>query len=124
MTAMDAIDEIIAIEVAHFGAPLRCRLRLFAEPGSLPVAVVTELAENPGASITNAAESIWRALARRLDTSNFALVEHYGPESYADGPEGETFDLVTVREGVPNWFHLPAFSVEEAVLEAREGPAP
>ena len=101
------VDEVIAI---HSGVrwrppqPTTCRLRLYEGTGRPPVAVVTELARNLGLSITNGAEYVWRALAQRLDTTHFVLIEHYGPESFDHPHEPDTFDVVTVdAAGEPSW---------------------
>lgn len=40
--------------------PTRCRLRLYERQGEPPVAVVTELADNPGLSVTTAGEHVRR----------------------------------------------------------------
>jgi hypothetical protein len=101
------LDEVIEV-ASNPGLTTRCRLRLFRSAGGRQVAVVTELAENTGASVTNAAEDVWRALARRLDTTRFTMVEHYGPESGHAGAGEETFDVVTVANGKPGWQPITA----------------
>jgi hypothetical protein len=80
-----------------------CRLRVYRQPGMARLLMVaTERADNPGASITNAAEGLWsRAWAEFMpDHGKPPLAfEHYGAESYPGGrPEGETVDLVEFRE--------------------------
>lgn len=102
------LDEVIDVAAAAHGLATRCRLRLFRGADGRPLAVVTELAENTGASVTNAAEDVWRALARRLDTTRFTLIEHYGRESGAAGGGEETFDVVTVTNGKPGWRSITA----------------
>ena len=113
------LDEVIDIDpgVRTWGGPTRRRLRLFRGAGGGPVALVTELAENRGLSVTNAAEHVWRALARRFDTTSFTMVEHYGPESYVDGRDGETFDVVTVINGPPRWQPIGANGLRRLVDE-------
>lgn len=96
----------IADEYLHFQAwPNRpasfARMRVYSHAGQT-VAVVTELAANPGASITNGAEAVH---ARLVDIYGPAVVhvEHYGPESYTTrrwGVEPDRFDLVTVDGAV------------------------
>lgn len=103
------LDELIDVEPGQrwTRSVTRCRLRVFHDvTNRIPVALVTDLGSaNPGLSVTNAAEFIWRALARRLDTTRFTMVEHYPPERC--GPRDETFDLVTVLpKGKPDWTHL------------------
>lgn len=118
------VDELIEVDSGERwrrGLPLtRCRLRLYEAPGRPPVAVVTELVDNPGLSVTNAAEYVWRALARRLDSTRFTLVEHYGPESFAGGSEPAQFDVVTVGAGgEPSWRRISIEEVRELVGGAR-----
>jgi hypothetical protein len=109
------LDETIDVDPGHwtYGGPTRCRLRLYRCPDGTPLAVVTELAENRGHSVSNAAEHVWRALALRLDTTRFVLVEHYGPESYEAGRKGETFDVVTIENGQPRWRRTSAGDLRE-----------
>lgn len=86
--------------------PTRCRLRVYRGRDGAQVALVTELARNQGLSVTNAAEHIWAAVARQLDTDRFAMVEHYDGGSYRQPLHEETFDLVWVENGRPRWKHL------------------
>lgn len=55
-----------------------CRLRVWHERH---VAMVTELDDNPGMSVTNAAEDVWTAVSRLLDCEllhpAWTMVEHY-----------------------------------------------
>lgn len=91
-------------------APTTCRVRVYEWVGRrAPVVIVSELADNPGLSVTNAAEHVWRAVGRLLETSRFTLIEHYGPDSYAAGGNRyqEQFDEVTVDvAGHPSWRSL------------------
>lgn len=87
-----------------------CRLRLWRVVddsygnGKAYVAVVTELDDNPGASVTNSAESIYAALCEALadeygvdERTTVRLIEHYPRGSVA---RTDTYDEVT--------FHLPS----------------
>jgi hypothetical protein len=105
-------DEIIEVAPGRNALdgvlPTVCRLRLYQARGAPPTAMVTELPGNPGPSITNAAEHIWKALAAALSTPSFVMVEHYARETYP-GPAREglpTFDVVTVVDGLPHWRRL------------------
>lgn len=79
-----------------------CRLRVWRPER---VIVVTELDDNPGMSVTNAAEEVAFALERRLSVDvldgTYTLVEHYPPRA---GHPAD-FDLVTFAgrgsDGVP-----------------------
>lgn len=84
---------------AENGAQSRCRVRIYApeEDRDAPVAIFSELPDNPGQSVTNAAEVIAGELIERHDlTAGTApvFIEHYPPES---GPvrQPESYDLVT-----------------------------
>jgi hypothetical protein len=58
----------------------RCRLRIYDQGGGETVLVLTDLGdENPGASVTNAVETIVTTAVRRyaLDPARLTVVEHY-----------------------------------------------
>ena len=96
--------------------PTSCRLRLYRPVGRDPVALVTELAWNRGPSITNVAESVWRAVAALLGSEQFVLVEHYGADSYADGSETDRYAVVTVdSSGRATWRHLSTEQLHQLV---------
>ena len=103
------VDEVVTIDVGAAGSrsePTSCRLRVYEWiAGRASVVIVSELAQNQGLSVTNAAEQIWRAVAQRLDTARFTLIEHYGPDASAGAMRHhETFDVVTVDPaGHPSW---------------------
>lgn len=94
------------------GPPTVADLELLLEP--LRVAIVTERADNPGVSITNAAEHVHRTVTDLVGPC--VVVECYGPASYAeavprftrpDGSTWETFDLVTLGDdGEPRWHRV------------------
>ena len=120
------------------GVRSSCRVRLYipdvAKPGEdfgdAPVVIVSELANNPGTSVTNAVEQIAAEVmvAHDLKTAP-VFVEHYPLE--ATGGHEETFDLVVfarheVREvlragirrkelGSPTWKPLDRYAVEVLV---------
>jgi hypothetical protein len=95
----------------------RCRVRIYEQSGELPVVVCTEPKENPGQSITNAAEQIaTEVMASHPDVFDpFSIgdlpgVEYDKPfvwvEHYLDGARGTledpaTFDLVTFSHYEP-----------------------
>ena len=73
-----------------------CRLRIYgANVGT--VIVLSELAENLGVSVTNAAAALATEIARiyPLDPDTTFWIEHYGAFSYTASGGDETFDLVT-----------------------------
>ena len=91
----------------------RCRVRIFEPDDERDsfVVVLTEPPDNPGMSVTNAAEEIAAAvvLANALPTSRTFFIEHY-----EDGARGTPSDPAT--------FDLLAFSADdpEPVLRAGE----
>ncbi len=118
------------------GVRSTCRVRLYmpAEEdvalGDVPVVIVSELANNPGASVTNAVEQIAAEVmaAHDLETTP-VFVEHYPLE--VTGGHEETFDLVVfahhevkevLRSGIwrkelgsPTWKPLDRCAVEVLV---------
>jgi hypothetical protein len=118
------------------GVRSACRVRLYmpAEEdeacGDAPVVIVSELANNPGTSVTNAIEQIAAEVMDSLTPTRVPVfVEHYPPES--TGRCEETFDLVVfahdeIREamrggirrkilGSPTWKSLDRQAVEVLV---------
>lgn len=100
-----------------------CLLRVYAAAdGGLPVAVVTELDDNLGPSVTNAIENVHAAvrdgISRAGEPFAFRLVEHYR----ARGRHPATYDLVGFRIGplTPRWTHLPHARVEAMIGELPE----
>lgn len=67
--------------------------------------MVTELPDNPGTSITNAAENLANEICKRYGISHKDLVwiEHYPPCDKWD----ETFDLVKFEYSPSAGFHSP-----------------
>lgn len=118
------------------GVRSACRVRLYMPGeegealGDAPVVIVSELANNPGTSVTNAIEQIAAEVMVTLTPTRVPVfVEHYPPE--ATGGREETFDLVffahdEVREvlrggiwrkelGSPTWKSLDRRAVEVLV---------
>jgi len=77
----------------------RCRLRSYQSPAGL-VVVLTELADNPGASITNSLEAVLKAVCQRFSiTEDDAIIlEHYCDESY-EGGRGHTSAFARMKHG-------------------------
>lgn len=103
----------------------RCGCSVFfagrARPG---VIVVTELADNPGPSVTNSIEAIATHLENQLRLPTLAgyhLVEHYPPNLV----RGSTFSLVELghngtRFQGPVWTHLTEEQFERLIPEKDE----
>ena len=125
--------------VAENGAESCCRVRFYApdEARDAPVVVFSEMADNEGQSVTNAAEVIAGTLIEVHDlTAGTApvFIEHYPPEAYPIR-QPESFDLVTFARplsrkriwgiperwiallGEPDWRPLERVQVEALVGE-------
>ena len=94
--------------------PSYCWLRIYTTPGR-SIVLATEMHDNPGTSITNAAERLAMEVTRTFGLALDALtwVEHY-PERPS---LTETFDLVTfthTAQGLqcPEWRRLSQAQVE------------
>ena len=115
-------DDIEEVSAPHpFGRHPRVRVRIFeGPPGEEVVVILTELPDNPGASVTNAVEFLApQVLARhreRIRGRSVTWIEHYPRESRA-GAE-ETFDLVEFApqpggSPVPRWSPLGRRGLDE-----------
>ncbi|HVA90802.1 MAG TPA: hypothetical protein VNL71_13285 [Chloroflexota bacterium] len=78
------IDELFSYQGLHATSGIT-RLRLFdTEP---PILIVGELADNPGPSVTNAAEYLWPA-----------ILKHYLPHRLEHVPPGRFIELYPALE--------------------------
>src|ERR1700683_5485743 len=71
-----------------------CHLRVYEQPGRLPIVIAGALDDNPATSITNAIEMVAAAIQAGVinDGREFELIEHY-PASLAD-KRTQTFSSV------------------------------
>ena len=71
-----------------------CHLRVYEQPGQLPVAIAGGLDDNPGTAVTNAVEMVAAAVQRSefLDGREFRLIEHY--RDGIDGRPPPAYSLV------------------------------
>lgn len=95
-----------------------CDLEVYSNPeGTLGVVVWTELADNPGMSVTNAAEQlavhVHRLLRKWLpDPSELYFVERYDHRSYHTCKDPERLALLKFQERQdftlhsPSWHHI------------------
>lgn len=89
----------------------RCRLQVHRHEGQT-IAIVTELHDNPGMSVTNAAEWLLPALAQRYGLPDDTVwIEHY--ERLHGEPD--TYDLVQLAGGSPSWQRLTLEQVERLI---------
>jgi len=117
-------DEILS--TPRYRLDMKFRVRLF-HVHPLTVVLLTELADNPGCSITNGIEDARRAVLHRwpeLNPARLVLVEHYDSSSYPPSRRRETieesFDLVTFspEDLQPRWQRISKRSLE-ALLGAK-----
>lgn len=113
------------------GRPGRCRLTYWpptvvmandATVGYPGLAVVTELDDNPGPSVTNAIENVAAAVERVVGepvaSENWILVEHYPRRKTSR----ETFDQVRLTRSSdgkyhdPDWKHIDPEEISRWVL--------
>lgn len=91
-------DEYVEYAAEPYGKRKPCiRVRVYEGPHGR-VALATEPFNNPGASITNTAEYAVAAIQQRFG-SDVQVIEHYPYRR----PEEETFDLLSVVDGQPDW---------------------
>jgi hypothetical protein len=121
-----------AYRIVHVGrfseeqpVPSTCYLELW-EGDTETLVITTEIAANPGMSITNAYEWLATQIAREhwLDPQRTRWIEHYGPMSYEYGRTPDTYDLVTLiwdgrAASNPDWRRLT--SAEVAALPSQMG---
>jgi hypothetical protein len=120
------IDMVMAYRGYH-GCSSKCGVAIYAptQPGEVYVAIYTELDDNPGTSVTNAAETvatgIWEFL-ERPDTE-ITFIEHYRDRALIGGrPQfKEQFDRVTfepIKGGFarPRWRRISKEEVERLTL--------
>jgi hypothetical protein len=74
-----------------------CHIRVYEQPGALPIVVAGALDDNPGTSITNAIEMVAAAVQRDVlsDGREFGLIEHY-PGALGD-PTTQAFSWVRFK---------------------------
>ena len=92
--ATPRVDVLLDYPAGHAPHDGRCRARVYDGPAG-PVLVLSELPDNPGASVTNAAEIVACAAVEQLGLSpaRVTVVEHY-PHAAGDWRH-DTFDRVT-----------------------------
>lgn len=114
------------------GYPARCGIRVMWAPDSDLVVIATELPDNPGMSVTNAAEEIattvWEEYGRgQVEPDQFVWLEHYPERVNSSGLIPESCDFVTFRwDGQqftnPHWRRIDG--QELAFLTGGALPAP
>jgi hypothetical protein len=79
------------------GCDAWCALETLFLEGGKSVVIATELADNPGTSITNVCEHLayWVCVDFAIDPSQLVWIEYYGYPSPSNPKRLRTFDLVT-----------------------------
>ncbi len=120
------INEIIEYDNGH---PFQsCRMsrvgyKMVVRDGKY-IVIGSEIKGNPGMSITNSIEYFaqWAARMEEIPDGKMVVIEHYDNNSYTEGREGETFDLVSFdkvengRYSGPSWRRIEKSEVDELVL--------
>jgi len=111
----------------YHGCPSRCWLRIYKAPGQA-VVVATELADNPGTSITNMAEVLATHVCQEfgLPLDDLMWIEHYPERCFLGGRPRlpASFDHVTfaalTAQGLqrPEWRRLSQAQVETLIEQA------
>ena len=110
---------------SNFGGDAKCDLEIIRGETTTLV-ICTELADNPGTSVTNAAERIATRLCHEDPTiapEGLIWVEHYPERSAGPGrPLPESWDLVTFTDRDGRTFRRPAWrhSTAEEVQALRQ----
>jgi hypothetical protein len=127
---------LIYDQVSDFRFPNRphllCHVRIFDRHPSPPVVVLTEIADNPGASVTNASEHIATELRSRfalLRSTDPIWIEHYNGESYTPdlfapdrfGTITFTYDKERQRYRAPEWRVLASPELQSLLGAPLEG---
>lgn len=98
----------------------QCRVKIYGHPERATV-IWSEIAENQGMSVTNAAEYLASQLQEEftLDPLETIWIEHYGAFSYEDGHRKEEYSLVQLSWNVdrrryekPQWTPLDKIKVD------------
>ena len=107
-----------------------CRIEVLPLADGRTTIIATELAENTGTSITNAAEQAATEACRRfnIDPHRLVWIEHYNSESYRQRSREETYDLVSFSSinpvaavifDDPDWKPMTAADWENLGLPSR-----
>ena len=93
-----------------------CRIEAQSLGDGRVVVIATELKDNPGMSITNAAEYVATEVCRhlRIDPTRLIWIEHYGYPVPGESKRVRTYDRVTFTTITPDHeliFHEPSWHV-------------
>lgn len=128
----DIIDREFQYEGFH-GRQAICRLRM-SRNGDTALVVWSELDNNPGTSVTNAAESLAALVVATYDLNPFKclFIEHYPAKPDKFDPQPDSYSIVEfqwelrqhsksyVAKGPPDWTHLPEEKAAELLVRFKE----
>lgn len=121
---MPVVDTIYEYQDER-GRPGRCRIRVYHLASGMTVVIASELADNPGASVTDQAERLATAIRARFVEPGGAMVwiEHYPALEKLE--ESEEFERVLFRwdgQGYeePQWRPSSRDQVEALIGEVLE----
>lgn len=111
---------------SNFSGNAKCDLEIIRSPGRVTLVICTELEDNPGTSVTNAAERIATRPCHEdpaIDPEGLIWVEHYPERSAGPGRTlPESWDMVTFTYHDDRTFRRPEwrYTTVEAVQGIRE----
>lgn len=95
MTKPITVTDVQFTWTDHNGNKAHCRLDILAGADNRTIVVLTELADNPGSSITNAAAFLTGAVRWQFKLPESAIyIEHYGPMSYGFGFNDDIYSQI------------------------------
>ncbi len=113
-------DETFQFTNPHNCAISQCRVRIYGHP-EWAMVIWTEIAENQGLSVTDAAEYLASQIQDRftLDPLETLWIDHYSAFSYKDSDRKQEYSLVQLRWNPdersysnPEWSYLEKVQVD------------
>lgn len=93
----------------YHGCDSHCQLDLYQRSDGKYLAIVTELADNPGTSVTNRIEHLATKISvdYQIAPKDLLVIEHYGEMSYRNPRNQEHHDMVTFQWANNGVAHKP-----------------
>lgn len=114
------VDRLFSYQPSVVHHATQCRVRIYERVDGGFTVLATELADNRGMSITNAAEALASQLLAlfQLDPATTRWIEHYTADSYREGAHKPSFDEVTFTWPANRQAHSPQW--QQLTLEEVE----
>lgn len=115
-------DELLRYQGPRGSLEGECRMRAYRTNLGL-VVLLSELASNPGPSVTNAGSAVIAAAVRALDADpeSTIFLEHYGDCSYETGRGGvDTFTRLRLEGNDVSYQHWPNQMIHSLVGDLSE----